>query len=249
MDVFQQASTQTTTTPSVDDALVTKLSAIVNENGEPKYKDVTTALDALKASQEFIPTLQASVANKDTEIAQLRAQLASTTSIEETLQRFAQQGSQPQPNAQPQETAVTTPPQQGPVDVESLVQNAFQAHLAQTQATGNYEQVQTALVQSYGTKAVEHLQNKAQELGTTVDALQDMARSNPTMAITLLGLNNKPNTGLSHGGINTAGFGNSQPEKLQRPTTSLLVGANTTDVHDFMAKIKAEVYREHGITA
>ncbi|MGJ8839656.1 hypothetical protein AB9H28_25390, partial [Salmonella enterica subsp. enterica serovar Kentucky] len=98
----------------------------------------------------------------------------------------------------------------------------------------------------YGDKAVEHLQNKAKELGTTAEALQEMAKTNPTMALTLLGTE-KPKTTMSYGGANTAGFSAPQTPKLAAPSASLLAGASHSQVNDFMKQIQAEVYREHGI--
>ena len=45
-------------TPSSNDQLANLLTGIKNERGEPKYKDVQTALEALRHSQEYIPTLK-----------------------------------------------------------------------------------------------------------------------------------------------------------------------------------------------
>ena len=52
--------TQETTDPSSAsiDAFAHQLFAIKNERGEPKYTSLSTALDALKHSQEYIPQLQ-----------------------------------------------------------------------------------------------------------------------------------------------------------------------------------------------
>ena len=41
-----------------DNSFADLLGSIKNERGEPKYKDVQTALDALKHSQDFIPQLK-----------------------------------------------------------------------------------------------------------------------------------------------------------------------------------------------
>lgn len=243
-NVFDQATQPVTPAPQGGDDLTTKLASIVNENGEQKYADVQTALDALKNSQEYIPTLKQDLSSKEQEIAQLREQVAKSQGVQEALERFAQQ---PQQNeAQP--TAPTEPQSvaQEPVDINSLVQAAFQAHQQQTQAEKNLNEVNSVLVSQYGDKAVEHLQNKAKELGTTEEAIREMAKTNPIMAMTLLGTE-KPKTSMSYGGANTAGFVSPQSPKLERPSNSMLMGASHTQVNDFMKQIQAEVYREHGI--
>lgn len=242
-DIFTQATQSETSQPQGGDDLTTKLASIVNEEGKQKYADVQTALDALKNSQDYIPTLKTEVANKDAEIAQLREQIAKSQGVQEALERFAQQ---PQQSAQPTAQDAPQPVAQESVDVNQLVQAAFQAHQQQTLAEKNLSEVTSVLASQYGEKAVEHLQNKAKELGTTPEYIQEMARTNPNMALTLLGTS-KPKTNMSYGGTNTAGFAAPQIEKVGRPTKSLLAGANSSDVQNFMKQIQAEVYREHGI--
>ncbi len=41
-----------------DNVFADQLASITNERGEPKYKDLPTALQALKHSQEYIPSLK-----------------------------------------------------------------------------------------------------------------------------------------------------------------------------------------------
>jgi len=248
-DIFQQASTPTPTpAPQGGDELSTKLASITNENGEPKYADLPTAIDALKASQEYIPTLKNEVSLKDQEIATLRNQIAETQGMvkaQEELERLMQQ-SQQQPVAQPTTPAAQQQDAPAAVDVNQLVQAAFQAHQQQTLAEKNLNEVNSVLASQYGDKAVEHLTNKAMELGTTAEALQEMAKTNPTMALTLLGTE-KPKTSMSYGGSNTAGFKPAPAAKLESPKESLLMGAGSNKVTDFMSQVRAEVYREHGI--
>lgn len=236
-------STQSQTAPPADDALTTKLASIVNENGEPKYANVETAIDALKHSQEFIPSLKSQVTEQEAEISRLRAQVAKQEGVQEALERFTTQ-----PQAQQEEQSVTPPASLGQADVESLVQNMLQQQAQQTMAEKNLQQVQNSLASQYGDKARDHVAAKAQELNTTAEALLEMSKTNPTMALTLLGGSKQPTTAPSYGGTNTTGFSTPAPQALTRPAESLMTGARGSDVKDFMAKIKAEVYREHGIT-
>lgn len=244
-DIFTQATQSETPASQGDDALTTKLASIVNENGEQKYASVDVALDALKNSQDYIPTLKTELSTKDAEIAALRTELAHTQGVQSALERFT---SNPQPVAQPEVPVAPQQEQSAAVDVNQLVQAAFQAHQQQTLAEKNLNEVNTALANKYGDKAVEFLKTKAGELGTTAEALTEMAKTNPTMAMTLLEANS-PKTTLSSGTLNTAGFAPQPPVKLEAPKESLLAGASTRDVASFMEQVRAEVYREHGITS
>ena len=78
------SSEQTPATPSYAD----KLSGITNESGEQKYATVETALDALAASQQYIPQLHAQVDAKDAEIQQLKLEVARAKGVEEAMSQF-----------------------------------------------------------------------------------------------------------------------------------------------------------------
>lgn len=241
-NIFTQEPTQTPAPTQGDDVLATKLSTIVNEKGEPKYANVETALDALKASQEFIPSLKSQVTEQEAEIARLREQVAKQTGVQEALERFAQPT-----QAQP-ETPVETPSDQlGKQDVESLVQNIFNQHLQQTEAVKNFESVQSALVAAHGDQAANHIAKKAKELNTTAEYLEGLSRTNPTLALALLGTPEKPAKPVS-GGTNSTGFSQPKQEGLEKPTKSLMLGADSADVKDYMRKIREEVYKNHGIS-
>lgn len=241
-NIFTDPTKDQTASPAAD-ALTTKLASIVNENGEPKYANVETAIDALKHSQEFIPSLKSQMTEQEAEISRLRAQVAKQEGVQEVLERFTKQ-----PQAQQEEQNVTPSATLGQADVESLVQNMFQAQAQQTMAEKNLAQVQNSLAAQYGDKASDHIASKAAALNTTREALLEMAKTNPTMALTLLGGSKQPTTAPSYGGTNTTGFSTPAITELTRPAESLMTGARGSDVKDFMAKIKAEVYREHGIT-
>lgn len=247
-DVFNQASTQTPTPASQGgDELTTKLASIVNEKGEQKYADINTALDALKASQEFIPNLKEQVTAQTAEISALREQVSKIDSVEAALAKFT--APQQQQEAQPEPQPSNPPVQFGQADIESLVHNVFNSHVQQTQAEANVKQVNDALFSKFGDKASAHLTAKAAELNTTPQALEDMAKTNPTMALTLLGATAKSAAPTpSYGGTNTTTFGNQAPERLGKPTSSMMVGANKDDLMSFMSKIRDEVYADNGIT-
>lgn len=244
-DIFTQATQSETPASQGDDALVTKLTSIVNENGEPKYADLPTALDALKASQDFIPTLKNEVSLKDQEIATLRNQIAESQGMIRAQEEMARLLTQP--TAQPEAQPVPQPAAQESVDVNSLVQAAFQNYQQQTLADKNWSEVNNVLESQYGAKAFEHMQNKAAALNTTPEALREMAKTNPSMALALLGTEKPKVNGSFGGSTNTAGFSAPQVAQLQSPKESLLMGAGAGQLSDFMRQVQAEVYREHGI--
>ena len=245
-DIFTQATQSDTPASQGDDALITKLTSIVNENGEPKYADLPTALDALKASQDFIPTLKNEVNLKDQEIATLRNQIAESNGMIKAQEEMARLLSQP--TAQPEAQSEPQPAAQESVDINSLVQAAFQNYQQQSLAEKNWSEVNNVLESQYGAKAYEHLQSKATALNTTPEAIREMAKTNPSMALALLGTEKPKVSGSFGGSTNTAGFAAPQVAKLEAPKESLLMGVSAGKVSDFMKQIQAEVYREHGIT-
>ena len=247
-DIFNEASTQTAPSqPQEGDALATKLASITNEKGEPKYANVDVALDALKNSQDYIPSLKNELASKDAELAEIRAQMAETQGMVKAQEELVRLMQTQQTTAQPEPMVAPQPASsQDTVDINSLVQAAFQAHQQQTVANENLNEVNKALASQYGDKAVEVLQTKAQELNTTPEAIQEMAKQNPTMALKLLGTE-KPKA-MSYGGTNTAAWPTPKVEPLTAPAKSMLAGAKQSEIKDFMKAVQAEIYREHGIT-
>ena len=70
--------------------LDTILDEIRNERGERKYADVPTALAALKASQEYIPTLQQQLEEQNRALAEVKTELQKQSSLQDVVQEFTQ---------------------------------------------------------------------------------------------------------------------------------------------------------------
>ncbi len=176
-NAFGEAPATPATPPSDLDAL---LSAIKNENGEQKYRSVEDALRALDASQRYIPELKGQLTGALGEIEGLKATVGKFSNIEETVQRLLAQdtnrGSNPPPAAGLDEQAVI-----------KLVQQSLQQSKAADVAESNFKLVNEALVQKYGAKAVEMVNAKAAEVGTTPKALQELASQNPQLVLALFG--------------------------------------------------------------
>lgn len=185
-DPFQttpQTSTPEATPPSAPaDPFVDKLSGITNEHGEPKYKDVETALDALKASQQFIEQLKKENAEQTRIREEREAELAKLGSIEDFVNRI-------KPAAPTNEPVVTPPASTGlsEEDVAKLLQKQLEQRDAQSQQEKNLTEVTQRLSELHGDKSSAVIQSRAKELGTTPSGLRQLASTNPAMALELLG--------------------------------------------------------------
>lgn len=185
-DVFGEDQTQNSGDPasSQTDPFADKLGAIKNEKGEPKYKDIETALDALAASQQFIETLKAEKAEEQRKAQEAAAELAKMGSIDDFVKRIS-------PDATPSTPAKTPEGGEGLSEekVAQLLEDRLQRQAQETQRQSNLSAVVDSLSKVHGdsTKVAEHIQAKAKELDTTPAALKEMAMSNPTLALNVLG--------------------------------------------------------------
>lgn len=184
-DMFNTTPKETTpevTPPAQPNPFDDKLKAITNEDGEPKYKDVDTALEALKASQQFIEQLKAEKAEETRKNEEARAELERLGNIESFVERVTK-------NAKPAEVVETPPTNSGlsEAEIAELVQKQLQQRDTQSQQEKNLEQVVKHLSETHGDKAPEFLKQRATELGTTVDQLKELSRSNPKLAMAAFG--------------------------------------------------------------
>lgn len=236
-NVFVQPITPTQE-PVQADALTTKLLEIKNEHGAPKYADVSTALEALKHSQTYIPELKTQLDAKDQELLALRTEIAKMSGVQETLERF---------RAAPQateETPAVAPTEQS---IEEKVLAILNQQSAAQQAQSNFSQVNTALIQAYGEKAPEVVAQKAAELGMTADALQNLSKDNPKLVLSLFKTNKPVSTPDTLQSSLMSSLNPPQKQKLGKPEKSMLMGSTFNEVNDFLKQVKAEVYDELGV--
>lgn len=235
----QEPAQPTTTDSSANYADL--LNGIKNESGAPKYDSVPKALEALAHSQQFIPQLKADLQSKEAEIAQLKAQLAQTKSVEEVVSRLTQQQ-----QAQVREV----PAQASGLDeaaVLNLVKNVLNQTKQEESASTNVAQVQSALTAKYGDKVTEVLEAKAKQLGTTRQELGALASRNPNLVLALFGTEAAPAAKPTIGSVNIPASYQPERQPLARPEKSLLSGATSKEQAEFMRKIKEEVHAKHGI--
>lgn len=237
-----EPTSQPVATPSASiEAFAHQLFAIKNDKGEPKYNSLTTALDALKHSQEYIPQLKIEKEQLAAELERVKAELAQRASLEDQLSKFTT-------SRQPEPVTPTSEPAK-PFDetaLQEIVQRTLSQEQAKTAAATNIQQVRTALVTKFGDKAQEEVSSRASELGLTMEQVDSMAASSPKALLMLFGASPASTTAAPVRSTVTLPQTPRQ-EGVNHPGKSLLRGAKAKDVQDFMRKIKEEVYRENGI--
>lgn len=235
--------TQTTTEqPSASiDAFANQLFAIKNERGEPKYTSLSTALDALKHSQEYIPQLKSQNEQYAAEMERLKAELEKRASLEEQLSRFTTQR-QPEPATPTSEPAKAFDENA----IQDMVQRTLHQERAKTTASQNLAEVRGALVAKFGDKAQDEVASRASALGLTMEQVDAMASTSPKALLQLFNASAPASTGAPQRSSVHLPEGQRQ-EGVKHPGKSLLRGAKTADVMDFMRQIREEVYRKNGI--
>lgn len=226
-----------------DNPLLTKLMEIKNEKGEPKYDSLEKAIEALSASQSYIPTLKTELEAKEAELAELKAKQESSESVEQIVEKLLQKNQTP---AEP----ITTGEPKG-LDEESVaaIVRKEQERLAkQAEVDANASKVTKILTEKYGDKTKEEVAKKAVELGMTVEKLGELAMEAPDAVLRLFTIGDIKSPAPSSSDVNTFSFLKAPDTELEKPSKSLLSGASSKDQAAYMKQIKDEVYKKHGVT-
>ena len=172
---------------SQPDPFADKLMAIKNENGEPKYKTGEAALEALQASQQFIETLKTEKQGVLTDLEKAKAELAKMGNIDDFVKRIA-------PNAEPEPTKPTSEKSQSlsEEEITKLLETALSKREQESRAKANLDSVIVEVSKTHGDKAASVIAQRAKDLQTTPEALRELAKTNPTMALTLLNVKVQP---------------------------------------------------------
>jgi hypothetical protein len=240
-NVFDSQETNPPATPEQEqvpqhvNVFADQLSTITNEDGKQKYDTVDKALEALKHSQSFIPTLQSEKTALENEVNTLREQVAQAKGVQDVMDTLANRQNEQAPNDQ-QVASLSAE------DVAKLVtQQLNQRNTADTHQT-NTLAVDKALKEKFGTEATAQVIAKAKELGTTPKDLGELAAKSPAMVLALFGTQAKQ-TGVTPTSYN---FDNTPQEEVRvtRPAKSIMFGSTTKETTDFMKQIRDEVYRD-----
>lgn len=244
-DVFDQntPSNPNPVAPAASSVFDDKLKAIVNDKGEPKYKSVEDALEALKASQAHIKQLETETSVRDAEILRLREVEKSKETLEDIVARL-QNTNDPARNA--------TPPNAGLSEdaIAKILDDKLKQREQTALASQNVTEVTNILTAKFGDKTKETVAAKAAELGMSPRELGNLSSVNPKLVLSLFG--EKPTVSTpTTPSVNTPLERPVVDKPLERPKDSLLVGPGATDRNRkaLMAEIKKKVYERLEVTA
>ncbi len=244
---------QNTNTPTVvvdsnvsSDPFADKLKEIVNEQGQPKYKDTNAALEALKASQDHIKRLEAEKQAEKAIVDAAAAEKVRADALEEIVKRMT--SNSPQTPKQ-----VETPTNAGTSEEATikLLEKVLTARDNDAEAKRNSSNVQNALLAKFGDmdKTKVQVAAKAKELGMTPQELGTLSSKNPQLVLTVFGLAGP--TPSPQGTVPSATPFNppQNNQALERPAQSLISGAGATDKNRkaMMEKIRLDVYKKFNV--
>lgn len=223
---------------SSSDPIADLLGQIKNEQGAVKYNDVTSALNGLKHSQEFIPKLQNSLKEKEAEIERLRKEAERVSELERVIESMSNGGSSNTP----------TPKQGSEVDVVSLVDKVLTQREQAKVAKSNYDLVVQKVSEAFGAEAEKQFYGKAQELGMSVAEFDALASRSPKSVLALMGIKDapKPSGSPSYPGVNTAGLNPPTDTFITRNSKPFSVGATSQQVAEELVNARKLVEELHG---
>jgi len=235
-------NTQETPAPSSDDLFADKLTKIVNEKGEPKYKDVESALEALSHSQNFIETLKSEKAEIENKLNELSAELDKRESVEDVVKRLTERTNNTAPNTVDQ-------PKEGGLDeskIVDLVNSVLKQQSEQSLAQQNIARVSKTLTETFGDKAKEVIQSKAKEIGSTPQELRDLSASKPELVLKLFG---DVNVVDNQSTTSTQNPPRHQQRTLEppKPDRSLMRGASNKEVMEALRRSKEYTNQRLGV--
>lgn len=241
--LFKDEGTPTPASNPLDtsaELFATKLLAIRNERGEPKYDSIEKALEALQHSQTYIPQLKHEKETLEQEVARMREELAKNAGIEEVIARLSPQ------RAPEGSNTTTTPVALDEAAVQQMLQRALTAQESKKLAEQNLSAVRSALIDKFGDKAADEVKNKAASLGLPMSEVDRIAATSPTAVLAWFNASS-PASSSAPVRSTVSLPSNGEPQKVSRPEKSVLRGASSKDQAEFMKRIRDEVFREHGI--
>lgn len=248
LDPFTQTTNPTETPPATpeppaSDPFADQLNLIKDGEGNPKYKDTSTALLALNSSQQHISTLEAERATDRAEIERLREEVTKREAVEDVVSRLS--------NNQVPPTKGETPPNANGLDADAvvnLIRETFASNEQETVAKTNRTSVLQQLAAKFG--GGDALNNavaaRAAELGTTPANIGKMAEQTPELVLQLFGdVKTIAKPTQSSNNVPITNPKDSQPLKFERGVTR--GGYNASELKEMMKAVKSEVNTELGI--
>jgi len=224
----QTTDLNVTQTNSSDTSFTDLLGSIKNERGEPKYKDVQTALDALKHSQEFIPQLRTENEQLGLELANMKKEVERLKTVEDTVTRLT--STQTQQNTQHSNGLSAD-------DVANLVSQTLSRKENEATQKANLNTVVSQLQIVYGKDAEMNFYSKAKELGMSIEEMNTLAAKSPPAVFKILGIENKQVSKGSQSlstspSLNTAGYQPQNESFVGRNKKPVILGASTEELNE-----------------
>lgn len=215
------------------------LGMITNEQGEKKYRDVTSALHGLQHSQTFISTLKTENAQLKQELERLNSEVVKIRELEETIRTLT--ASQAAPVQQ----------QQGldQQSVAELINQTLSQREIEVIRQSNIKKVVSSVQSKFGDKAEQVFYDKAREVGMSAEAINSLAAQSPEAVFRLLGLERNEATTQSFTppvtqSTNTLGY-QPQADSFIKPTAGVLLGATTDQLINESANARKMVEELH----
>jgi len=214
-------------TVETDVAYADQLAAITNDQGVAKYTSVNDALNALKATQEHIKTLES-------ENLGFRNNASSGATRDEILN--ALKPSQPNVDGQ------TSQPQMDAMAIKDTTMDVIRQYEAQKVAQSNQNSVNKELTERYGDKALDVYSNKALELGLQMQDMDSLAATAPAAVLAYFATS-KGNVfkQSAPGSVNTEAFNTHQSQNQPAKFDNLMIGAKTEDLVSAWKQVKEQV--------
>lgn len=229
-------------TNSSDTSFTDLLGSIKNERGEPKYKDVQTALQALQHSQEFIPQLKTEKEQLEIELANLKKEVERLKTVDETVSRLTSPQSQ---QTTQQSTGLSAE------DVTNLVSQALSRKESEAVQKANLNTVVSQLQEVFGKDAETNFYSKAKELGMSVEEMNSLAAKSPQAVFKILGIEKKavqstPSLSTKPS-LNTDGYQPQPTSFVGRNSKPVILGASTEELQqerDNSVKLVEELHNQ-----
>lgn len=211
-----------TATSQPDTSFAHLLGDIKNEKGEAKYRDLPTALDALKHSQEYIPQLKTENETLKQELQRLREEADRLKIVEESLERLSSKQTQP---AQPQGLDEKS--------IADLVTRTLSQREVEAQRSANIQTVVNAMKNSLGENAEREFYSKAAELGMSKEQVNQLSADSPSVVLKLFGVEQKQGTksvSPTVSSLNTSGYQQKPDSFVKKNDKNVLIGATSQDL-------------------
>lgn len=237
-----QATPANTPNPSnVPDPVVTMLQEIKNDKGEQKYKTVEDAVNALKHSQEYIPSLTREKQRLEQELADAKAKAEKVSELESTVARLLEQ----------RPASTNAPAVVDESVIETLVTRTLARTKAQEDAERNTQTVVTAISSKFGDKAEEVFYGKAAEFGMSRAEVNQLAATKPKLVLSLLGIQEtvapqqKSVQSTQGTALNTVAIPQHSETLIGRNKNGVLIGATTQQVMEESQRSRKMVEELH----